>query len=229
MLHPRLRLATSIALVCAMLGACRGGGVAKVAEDVHVEGFVAGAHSEEEYRAIWGTPPTVGQLRRVDVLTSKASSNGIRLLGVSGAASAASTFQDSYASSTADVVSIVGHNDLGAFKFSGGSDVLLSNLGGSSQPILAVFSCDSDRYVNGSAVGVTSPISIQVALLAQERFLQLVRALPSPPNAKAAQDLVNSAVDSAARQLQVRVVYRTGLGLAGAGVVGGSIYVVRPS
>lgn len=190
------RLAVLALVVLASCGGTRqatSGGGQRVAASV--QRFISSPANESDYLAIWGELPSAGlQQRDRSALAGLASD--ITKVAPSGASDAASVFRASVENSTADVVTVIGHNDGGQLKFPDGTAVSLSELGGVG-PLVAMISCDAARFNNGNAVGILpSSVTLQSAVQIEQALHARLKELPSPPDLTTLQRLLDESTYS---------------------------------
>lgn len=224
----------SAALVLALfLVACGGSastvekGVAKVAKAVVAERYASVADDAAGYQKIFHAPPNARQEAQIEENLSKANQQGLTVLRPSSS-SMADAFLTAYQTSSADVITVVGHNSKGTFMFNDGTSLQLPRLGQPGRPILALISCDSERYVQGQSVGLPTEVTIPIAYRTEQLFLDRFRTLDDADrrDISVVQAELVAALDEAVRERNVKIATYT-LSATGAGVVGVSIYVTN--
>ncbi len=212
------------------LAACAGGGgvVPKAAKALTSQRFVSVAENASQYKQIFGELPNVSQEAAIEKNLSRAEQQGMTIVRPA-TSTAAVEFQRSYQQSSADVITLVGHNDKGSFKFSDGSSLPLSQVPSSpTLPVLAVISCESARTIQGHAVGLPTEITYAIAFRTEELFLQRMSAVDenSRRDLPTVQRELEAALDEAVAERNVRIAKYALVGTGSAGVVGVSIYQV---
>ena len=207
-------------LVLLTTGCGGGGGSTSGRVASNIQRLVATADEVAEYNNIWGKIPTAGQQRRQSAILDDATSQGLTALRSTPTRTASEQFLDLYQSTSADIVTLVGHNDGGIFRFPDASWVDLREVGGDGGPIIALISCDSAVYASGQAVGLPTPVTIELAVDVEQRFVTKVGALQALPSVAEAERLLVEALSEAADARAERFVYMTLTGV-GSGVVAG--------
>lgn len=146
----------------------------------------------------------------------------IRLAPLSGT-TAADSFMSKFQTSTADVITLVGHNDHGTFKFPDGSSITLSDLG-SGGPSIALISCGSAFYANGRAVGLPSEVTLDAAADIESAFVAAVNQLDGAVDVTQLRVLLNSATREVLTSRTEKLRYT--FVVAGGGTVAVSITVI---
>ncbi|MDF1605030.1 hypothetical protein [Nocardioides sp. YIM 152315] len=176
------------AVVLAAASACGGSTPRTAAATIRAARFISAADSAAEYEAIWAAKPTAGRLRRDRATLAHVDTDVVRVVASSGT-SAADTFVDGYRSSSADVVTVIGHNEGGLLKFADGSSVPLWDLGVGGKPI-ALISCSSAAYARGQAVGLPDPVALATAVRIEQALTARVSQLEEAPTAAQLKDLL---------------------------------------
>jgi hypothetical protein len=190
-----------------------------------IKRFASVPKDVSEYRSVFGKPPSGAQRADIESTYQEAGTRGLQVLARTDESSIAEKFIVEYQSGGAQFATLVGHNEGGVFRFADGSGVNLDALGGEGYPLLAVISCESGQYVNGTAVGIPSRLTFQIAYATEQRYTQRVRQLRSLSPAEA-RDILEASLREAVAASNVRVTIRfTAIG-GGVGVVGFSIYQV---
>lgn len=210
--HRSLRvaaLAVTLALILMATTACGGGGgsgskvVARAA--LNVEPYVARANNAKEFQLIWGAKRSVRQEDAISRLMNDARGLGMTTLRPTQTSAASDVFLSRHQKSSSDLITLVGHNSEGTFKFPDGSPVDLRALGGPGKPLIALISCDPDQFANGAAVGVPTPITIEVALLAEQKFVARVNSLNAAPDVAKTQQLPMESLVEVANERKVNL------------------------
>lgn len=217
-------LAVTAAACAGGSGVARGGG-AVVRNVPEIDRFIVAASSPAEYRGIWGQAPTQRQLRQSLSALSAVEGAVVRVRPPVGM-TAAESWLRAYRSSSASVVTLVGHNEAGVFRFADGSGVSLGELGGGTGPLVVVFSCDAAKSVTGRTVGTVPEVVTLLAATEMER--RVVSLLDSGVLAEP-QQLVGMVDAVTADVLAENSVFRLagGVSLVSGGVIGVSVYVIR--
>lgn len=210
-------------LLLGLVASCGGGasGGAKVSAAVvprpppiTVQKFAATVDDAAGFGNVWKRAPrSAGELGKVTSASRKAESLGYRIPVASGTRTAANDFLRRYNESTADVVTLVGHNDNGLFRFADGSWVQLSTLGNPNRPMVAMVSCDSIEYANGQAIGLPSAVTYTIAYATENKFANRIAQLPWLPSKDVLQQMLIQSLDEAAREHQVAIKYRIAAGV----------------
>lgn len=200
------------------IAGCGGGGTASRTV-LHLENYAAVATRADEFRNIWGQSPTATELNKAIVAAGQASELGFKVPAATQVRTAAESFFEQYRTSTADVVTLVGHNDEGTFRFADGSPLSLSELSSAGGPPVAMISCNSMTYANGQAVGVPSAITFTVAYATQAKFAAKLASRESVPTASELQSMLIESLDEAATESGARVKYVVfAVGTGGGGI-----------
>ncbi len=219
----RRYLAVLIAILLLSIAACGGGGgggpVARTA--LQLEKFAAVANGADEFRNIWGRSPSATELDKALAAAGRAPEMGFHVPVATQARSAAESFLEQYRTSSADVVTLVGHNDGGTFRFADGSPLSFSELSFAGGPPVALISCNSMTYANGQAVGVPSAITFTVAYATEAKFAARLTSRTSVPTVPELQSMLVESLEEAAAESGVQMKYV----VFGVGTVGGGIAV----
>lgn len=165
----RRRLAVlSFALLPALVGArC------SPAEESVVKRVFAGPAGESEWRAIFQRVPSAAELDDAARASQTAARGGYVILKPS--TTLADSFMETVRSSNNEIITLIGHNDGGAFRFSDGSAISLDGIGTLSRTSrVAVISCYSTNRVRGGGIGIGNIAVFAVAQDTATRFAQLV-------------------------------------------------------
>lgn len=212
--------AALILILLFSLAACGGGGGGTVSRTaLHLEKYAAVATGADDFRNIWGQAPTANELDKAIKAAGQASKLGFKVPAATQVRTAAKSFLEEYRTSTADVVTLVGHNDSGTFRFADGSPLSLSELSSAGGPPVAMISCNSMTYANGQAVGVPSAITFTVAYATQAKFAAKLASRESVPAASELQSMLLESLNEAATESGARMKYAVfGVGTGGAGI-----------
>lgn len=190
--------------------------------------FVAAADDFAEYEIIWGRTPTQGQQSRQSAVLDDAISQGLTALRSTSTETAAQRFTSLYRSSSADVVTLVGHNEGGIFRFPDGSTADLRSVGSEGGPILAMISCDSAEYSTGQKIGLPTAVTIELAVDVEQRFVAKISALDALPTTQEVGAILEEALrEATSTRPEAYKFYLIG-GVTGTAVVGVGIYQVVP-
>lgn len=219
----RSLVAPTIILLLALTGCFGSGGGAEggavVRTVLHMDNYAAVATGADEFVNIWGRSPSATELDRTIAAAGQASSLGFKIPAATGSASAAQAFLEQYRTSTADVVTLVGHNDDGVFRFADGSPLPLNELADAGGPPVAMISCNSMSYADGQSVGIPSAITFTVAYAAQAKFAAKLAARQTVPTVGELQSLLTESAAEAANESGAVLKYTVfGVGASGAGI-----------
>jgi len=216
---------TLLTLVACKGGGGGGGGGAGKAAVRAIKRYVSVARNGDEFARIFERSPTAGQEATISKTFAKAETTGRTALRASVAnESVAQEFLREYRSTPRDgLITLVGHNAGGTFRFADGSTIDLGKLGSSDGSLVAVVSCESARFVDGRAVGIPTDVTYDVAYRTEQKFSEQVAGSPSLSRSEA-QQYLESALADAVRELRVEGFYKTAVIGGGTGVVGVSIY-----
>lgn len=227
--HVLKSVTTALALVL-FLAACGGGGgtATSAGKALTSQRFVSVAENAGEYKQIFGKLPTTSQESAISKILAQAKQQGLTIVRPAGS-KAAAEFESAYLQSSADVITLVGHNKQGLFKFSDGSYFPLDQIRPSDDvPVLAVISCESAPIVEGYAVGLPTEVTYAIAFRTEEVFLQRLNALDesSRRDLPTLQVELEAALDVAVIERNVKVFKYALVGTGSGTVVGVSIYQV---
>lgn len=221
------KIVAAIVLSCLVTSCGIGGPVAQeagnAAKTFKSQRFISLAENTSEFQKIFGRQPKAREVTEIEENLSKAQSQGVTVVKPA-AADAATEFLNAYRNSTADVVTIVGHNQGGQLFFGDGTAVPLQNLANDpSRPYLVVISCQSSQYaMGGQAVGIPIDVGYPIARRTEALFLEAVQQLDEPARRDLAtlQQELDNALNTAITQSNVRpTVYAiAGVGSAGIGL-----------
>lgn len=211
--------AALILLLLFSLAACGGTGGTAARTGLRLEKYAAVATGAEDFRNIWGKTPTATELDKAIKAAGQAADLGFQIPAATQAQTAAESFLANYRTSTADVVTLVGHNDNGTFRFADSSPLALSELSSAGGPPVAMISCNSLTYANGQAVGVPSAITFTVAYATQAKFAAKLASRESVPTVAELQAMLIESLTEAANESRAPMKYAVfGVGAGGAGI-----------
>jgi hypothetical protein len=181
------------------------------------------ARNAEEARNIWqGKQFSQRLLSQTISAAEKAPSLGVQLINASGReTSAAQVFDRRIADSPAAVITLVGHNAGGFFRFPDGSYTDLRALGQARRPIVMI-SCNSLVYANGTSAGLPGPVALTVAFTVQTRFTEKLQALGYVPSQTEMQAMLVSSVEEIAKERREGILYTAGA-IGGTGTLTGLV------
>ena len=221
--------AAAAAALVAATAACGGspaqGPGRDVVRSLSVARFATAADNETQYLKIWKKPPTQTQLNQNRKFLQNLNDDVVRVLPEANV-SAAQSWLDSYRTSVDDVVTLIGHNDGTAFRFSDGSYVELSVLEQVNGPPLAFLSCDS-YTAGGQIAGVPGKLTLAMAASMEQRIVAAVADLDEAPTREHLRDLIVPIYNDEVKQVRVDrgVKVVGGVSLVG----GGGLVTVRLS
>ncbi len=191
-----------------------------------LEQYAAVAYSSAEHHNIWGEASPAG-LSKIIKSAGEASDRGYQIIESTKTVTAAQNFLQNYQNSNADVLTLVGHNDNGTFKFGDKSSFLLKDLGNDDGPVVAILSCESSKFANGKSIGLPTEITFSVAYATGERFSSKIQQLPTLPNHVVLQQMLVDSLNEVMHEKNVRIAYQS-LGSVGVGVVGIAVWQPTP-
>lgn len=184
-------LATTVALV-AVLGACAARPPPSTGDDVvkalAVGRFATAAEDSTQFHGIWKEWPSQRQLNQNQQFLQELSPAVTRVVPEVNT-TAAQSWLNYYQGTTDDVVTLIGHNDGIAFRFSDGSRLALRDLEQLDGPPLVFLSCDS-YTVAGQVVGVPGELTLAMAAAMEQRIVATVATLDAPPTSEQLRDLI---------------------------------------
>lgn len=217
-------------VVAVLLAGCGGGGVVSgggggtTRQLVTLERFIVAADDVQEYRGIWGTQPSQRQLRENQGVLRTADE--LLRVPTPTSSTAAQSWVEAYQASAADVVTLVGHNEEGAFRFADGSSVDLQSLGQTSGPALVVISCDAARNSQNQVVGTVPEF---VTLTAAVEIERRVAAAVADGGSSTTSQLEVVVDDATTEVLAENSAYRMagGVVVVAGSVIGVSVYTIQ--
>jgi hypothetical protein len=180
----------------------------------------------DEFAGIFKRQPTASQLAATRAAATRAQQAGVQLLPALAASGTVADFVVERLRNPfgPKVLTLIGHNEGGLFRFADGSSIALNQLPTLAPGKLPVaISCESARYSSGLQLGFASPITVQVAQLTESLFVGRLNALAQEGQAitpAAAQAQLEAALAEAVHQLRVETIVK----VATPGVVGVAIW-----
>ena len=183
---------------------------------VRVASFASVARTAEEAKNIWQKDFNTRLLSETTSAAEIAPSLGVHLVTSTGSETGEQAFTRLLSESSADVVTLVGHNQGGYFRFPDGTYIDLQTLG-QSEKLIAMISCNSIQYANGSSAGLPGYVGLDVAFTVQSRLTAKVQSLSYSPDVAEVQGMLVATLNEVASERSVRIRYS----LAGGGTIAG--------